>query len=1004
MDPNTAPPIKPTEQTQQSPSTSGFVALVQQCKNDPVCQATMTGAAGTIVAALLTYAAIRIGKSITQHIWRFFGWLGGLRGFSRLALRVYLRKLVDIHGKLVNIYLNTVEELSLQRVFVPLTLRSTGQVALETLPRTTKQILTDAEQKRLVLLGAPGSGKSTLLKALAAGVSRREWVDFRDLVPVLVPLRAYGQAADQTALLPWLVETLLPGFGLRKGGPLLESLLQQGRVLLLLDGLDEVAGERLDTVNRRIAEFLRAWDGAKACRVLLTCREQNYDALPDRQHYLREGFTEYRVAELRDSEIRDIVQRRAYSFEANQKSLPRYLEQIYLHPGITHLHRNPLLLTLSMGVYLYRPGEEVPQNLADFYELAIDNLLRRHDFRESDLAKANQFKAEDKFRFLRYFALESLQRATGEGRDFEEFSFEALTAAAEALAEQGKVGIAPDQAHGFVQEIHKHSGLLSALRDPKDDRRDGLFVFAHRSLHEFCAAAGLAKQGEQGFRAIVEQLGNAAWRQVIFFYCAMEHDNAVQLVEAIRQRAGNGAADSQLLALAGHCAAVLAEPRPALRLAVLDQVDEALRRADGADRPHLLKSLLALGNSRGREIRERLDASLRRFVGIADVAEVAKEVGRMEPEVALQFLGVLAEGDDLGRKVLALRVLWGMEGLGKIPLLWKLLLDLHNDQLFYKEIALAQLLSLMNIPSAVDNLNECTPNPPKALEPSLDRVKEIYPFLIANSTPSNFILSLVWTAESSKDKFDTLFKFAALNQSKLLPKMDEDGFLEDKEWLFKFLQIVISQKNKEELKEWQRLPADRYRRMLKIETLRLGQSLWGVPELFGLFLTLATFVEITNLPSEDRRSAFLAIIFFGWICGVILDFIFYLWFRLLKRFDNLGAGDVFPKPLRNRAWEIMFSPNIAHIGGYFLLFNLSFFLISTSPNSLATTLSLYMRQPDSTEILKTLFVWLILTFVSYFLPALKWFDRGHVIYLRKPNRYLHLYDIPGVERWLPPEK
>jgi hypothetical protein len=48
-----------------------------------------------------------------------------------------------------------------------------------------------------------------------------------------------------------------------------------------------------------------------------------------------------------------------------------------------------------------------------------------------------------------------------------------------------------------------------------------------------------------------------------------------------------------------------------------------------------------------------------------------------------------------------------------------------------------------------------------------------------------------------------------------------------------------------------------------------------------------------------------------------------------------------------------------------------------------------------------LYIWLTLIFLVFFLPCLKWFDRGRMIYLRKPNRYIHLYQIPGVQRWLP---
>ncbi len=451
-----------------------------------------------------------IQRQAANRFWRAVGWLGSVQGFSRLAWWAYRSNLISEYGKLVNIYLGIEEKLSLSQVFVPLTLRISGSANLGE-NRTTEQILTDDKQKRLVLLGAPGSGKSTLLKALAAGISRREWPQFGDLEPVLASLREYAHAVEKKSLLDWLTEDELPRFGLRNSKPLLKSMLAKGRILLLLDGLDEVANDKLEAVNRAIAIFIDDLDAQKTCRVLLTCREQNYDDLPDRHHYTRDGFAEYRVAELRDSEIREIVRRRQNSFTEKQKSMANYLEQVFRHADILQLHRNPLLLTLSMGLYLHRIGEEVPHNLAEFYEQAIDNLLYRHDFRETKDHPINRYKAKDKFRLLRHFALLNLIEATAENRDFETFSFQAVTEAAKQLAEQGIVEFKPDEAHAVVKEIHMQAGLLNVLQD------GGCFLFAHRSLNEYCAAAALNWRNQAEFERIFEQLNNTRWRQVIFF-------------------------------------------------------------------------------------------------------------------------------------------------------------------------------------------------------------------------------------------------------------------------------------------------------------------------------------------------------------------------------------------------------------------------------------------------------------------------------------------------------
>ena len=924
-------------------------------------------------------------KQATPRFWRAVGWLGGLRGFSWLALRAYLRTLEATHSMLVNIYLGLTEELSLRQFFVPLTLRSTDRKALEAPPRTTQQILTDAEQKRLLLLGAPGSGKSTLLKALAVGVSRHEWVDFNDLAPVLASLRAYGPVADQKPLLAWLAEDHLPHYGLRKAAALLENLLAQGRVLLLLDGLDEVAGDKLDWVNRRISDFLRDNDKSeRRCRVLLTCREQNYDALADREHYPREGFTVYRVAELRDSEIEDIVQRRADSFTERGKSKEHYLKQVYLHPGIAQLHRNPLLLTLSMGVYLHGPDTEVPQNLAQFYEQSIDNLLRRWNFRESDGQSRNRFNAEDKFRFLRYFARDSLKKASAANLDFEEFEYVALTDAVRDLAEHGKLSIAADDADAFVREIHKQAGLLSALRDERDDRKDGLYVFAHRSLHEYCAAAGFSRQGDEGLQEVIAQLGNPAWRQVIFFYCAMEHDNALRLVEIIyRQAVDSGNLD--LLALAGHGAAVMAEPHPQLRLEILDRLSDALAQADAAKRPDLLKSLLALGNSRGTEIKVRLDVALRRFIDVSDANQIVQEVGRMEPAVALEFLIFFAASDELNRKILVLYSLEHLDGINKIPLLWRLLLDLRTMQRTGRK-AIAQLLNMMAESGAVDRLNNCKPSSSQNDEPSRKQIEHVYPFLRPGQSVTNFIRLLVWAVEAR------IWNDPVFGRVKPLAK--------DQLECRNFLNIVLSRKNSDERKDWRNLPQDRKRWIPQIEAFRLGRILWGAPVSLGAVFTLIWI--FSGFYGDPLNSTFV-VIKANLFVGLALVPFWLLWRWLLEKFNMLGQMETYPKVLRR--WLANSAPISAH--GWvkrIIYWGMRTVQISCGLNAAYLLAHLEDKLNSSHKTGDQLALWLVLVFITFFLPALNWFDRGKVIYLRKPNRYLHLYQIPHVERWLPPEE
>ncbi|TAN49236.1 MAG: NACHT domain-containing protein [Methylococcaceae bacterium] len=1137
---------------------------LEQAQTDPMALAlpALGGAAGTLLAALLVFAAAQAWQRAAGGFWRAMGRLGSVRGFSWLALRAYRNALAASHSVLRNIYLGREEELTLQQVFVPLCLRATA-TTLETQPRDTQQILSDPQQKRLVLLGAPGSGKSTSLKALAVGVSRSEWPPLQDAVPILVSLRAYGQAEDSTPLLDWLVGTLLPGYGLQHSKVLLQALMSKGRLLLLLDGLDEVAGERLETVNRRITAFLDECDAAQQCRVLLTCREQNYDDLPDRDHYARAGFAEYRVAELRDSEIRAIVQRRAGDFRLHDKSLEHYLDQVFQYPDIAQLHRSPLLLTLSMGVYLHQPGEAVPHNLAAFYEQAIDNLLRRHDFREAahprqnaaaplrravDYGSANRYPAEAKFALLKAFALHSLLQAEAEGRDFEEFSYASITALAEQLAQRGVLDDQGDAA-ALVREIHIQAGLFSALQD-------GVWVFAHRSLHEYCAARAAMERNrdDEGYRLITGHLHHTAWRQVIFFYAAMQEDNAVRLVETLAEQAEG---EPALLPLAGHCAAVLVQPQTALRLRILENLSFAVQQADEAHRPVLLKSLLALGNSRDARVRDKLDEHLRALVDTSDPSQVAREAGRMEPALALQFLAYLAGSPDGLRKRAALEGLAQLESPEKIPVLWRLLGHFlaggdNNSSLR----AMEQLLPLLAEADAVEHLNTCEPLPADAAV--LNQMADVYPFLPTKTAPTHLALLLTHYAQLES------------------PDMRLSGLV-DPAWR-SFLKMVLVPKSPDELREWRRLPRDVGRWLPRIATITLGRGFYHLTWVGALLWMLAfwqTGIAEKIITGKYMYTLSVLISVTALSTGPIFALCWQPWRAWLNKRGLLGDLAAYPKGLQRtlpkpdthgvslvkRVWRIGLNgmKRSAALNRVFLLLALAAFLnhpvwvghggritslaldpagaglISGSYDNTArlwdaqtgaelrrlqhgdgviavafapdgktlltaswdntarlwdaqtgaelrrlphdSTVNAVAFAPDGKTLLtgswnstarlwdaqtsaalrrfahsgdvkavafapdgqtlytagdegiirawdadsgalrwqsprpywseKTwnrniLYIWLLLVFLSLFLPALNWFDRGRVIYLRKPNRYLHLYQIPGVERWLPP--
>lgn len=131
----------------------------------------------------------------------------------------------------------------------------------------------------LVLLGAPGSGKSTLLRRLQLDHSSDRLDDGAEDISFFVQLNGYRARGDGEPPEPleWLTarwKALYPKL------PPLESFLQKGRALLLLDALNEMPHKNAGDYHARVSrwralthEVVRA-----GARVVFSCRSLDYSA------------------------------------------------------------------------------------------------------------------------------------------------------------------------------------------------------------------------------------------------------------------------------------------------------------------------------------------------------------------------------------------------------------------------------------------------------------------------------------------------------------------------------------------------------------------------------------------------------------------------------------------------------------------------------------------------------------------------------------------------------
>ncbi len=130
----------------------------------------------------------------------------------------------------------------------------------------------DSAQNTLLVLGEPGAGKTTTVLELARDLTARARASAHEPAPVVLALSTWRGAQKDFA--DWLIAEL----GLRYQVPkrVARSWLDNGRLVLVLDGLDEVALDRRAACVEAINAFEQAHHPPG---LAVTCRVAEYDAL-----------------------------------------------------------------------------------------------------------------------------------------------------------------------------------------------------------------------------------------------------------------------------------------------------------------------------------------------------------------------------------------------------------------------------------------------------------------------------------------------------------------------------------------------------------------------------------------------------------------------------------------------------------------------------------------------------------------------------------------------------
>ena len=365
------------------------------------------------------------------------------------------------------------------------------------------------ENPRLVVLGGPGAGKSTLLKKVGIEVWRRSGNSRkRQLLPVFLELKGFSEYERIDIKEQIIKEVRICGFR-RNVENFVDRLLENGRLLVILDGLDELAKEkRLETINA-IQNFS---DQYNENRFLVSCRIAAY------QFRRLKNFKDVEIANFEDNQIYTAI---SNWFSENKKISNNCWVKLNSqeNKSVKKLANTPLLLTL-ICIYYQQTGN-FPVNKPALYEKAISVLLEEWNVSKGSWERYESLDSRQKEFFLETLAYEAFEESKvfmyqrWMGRRIEE-----LLADMELTIDM--------RGEEIIKTIELDNGILVK-------QAEQVYSFSHATIQEYFCAQFITKRFSRINENIEKHILDERWQGIFLFLSGSKQSEDV--LDAIEKKA-----------------------------------------------------------------------------------------------------------------------------------------------------------------------------------------------------------------------------------------------------------------------------------------------------------------------------------------------------------------------------------------------------------------------------------------------------------------------------------
>jgi predicted NACHT family NTPase len=369
---------------------------------------------------------------------------------------------------------------------------------------------------KLMILGKPGAGKTTFLKHLAIQCIEGKFKP--ELVPLFITLKAFAEAPSQSSLLNYLTQFLASYCAELNGhSTAVEQLLNQGRFLVLLDGLDEVR----ETDNHRVLQQIQDFtDRFHENSFIITCRIAA-------KEYTFQQFTEVEVADFDTQQIKTFATK---WFQAKQdfKKAETFMKKLKQDKGIGELATSPILLTLLCLTF----GESgtFPANRSELYKEGLDVLLKKWDVnrnieRDQAYKKLSLKRKED---LLSQIAMNTFELGNYffKQKEIEREISTYICNLPEANTEEAALQL---DSEAVLKSIEAQHGLLV-------ERARGIYSFSHLTFHEYFTARKLVASSKSDIflTQLLPHITEKRWRETFLLTVGMV-ENADDLLQTMKQ-------------------------------------------------------------------------------------------------------------------------------------------------------------------------------------------------------------------------------------------------------------------------------------------------------------------------------------------------------------------------------------------------------------------------------------------------------------------------------------